>query len=355
MSIINGPFHVLPTRVSRFVPFLGHEVFFTPRAMMLEGHPSIRAINNWPPAPLPINWYDGIQFPMYGNAYYGCCFYSAGCHGDNTFTGNVGDQSQFSTVAVVKDYLRLSGGDYGLTEGQMIYEWTRHGLADIDDATIYDSLDIDPTNKEMMRGAIQNRGGVGFTFAVPDRFIDEFRTGCIWDAPCTPNPWYGHAVWFNGVDERGYYRCQTWGSWCWLTPDAVRQIWPQAFTVFSHRWYNPANSISPNNTTYDEDRNTWRDCGGGSLPDSPYPPPPVSPPLPPSPPTITDEPQVQVWFSGNNQGQYYKVAPGVAVEQVQQENGNTLVVWPNNNKISFTPGHWQPKPETASGLLIERS
>jgi hypothetical protein len=80
----------------------------------------------------------------------------------------------------------------------------------------------------------------------------------------------------------------------------------------------------------------------------------VSPPLPPVSPT--EEPQVQVWYSGDSQGQYYKVAPGVQVEQVQQEaGGNVLTVWSNKNKISFTPGHWQPKQEPTTGSAAKKS
>jgi hypothetical protein len=283
---------------------------------------------------------------MFGN-----CMYAAGCHGDETFTGNVGGIEHFRTAAVVKDYFRLAGGDVGLTEGQIISEWTLRGLANIDQANIYDSLDINPVDETDMRGATKNRGGVLFMFAVPNDWIDNFHTGCIWDEPCTPNPMYGHGVWINGVDSRGYYRVQTWGGWCWMTPGGVRRVRPSAFTVFSHRWYNITNSMSPNNTTWDQDREVWRNNGGGSIPDSPYPTtppvsPPVSPPpvLPPLPPvTPTDEPQVKVWFSGNNEGQFYKVAPGIIVEQKQYtEYGNSLMVWPNEGKISYTPSHWTP-------------
>ena len=53
--------------------------------------------------------------------------YAAACHGDNTFTGNVGTESVFDEATLIKDYLALSGGDNGLDEG-MILARGRKGL-----------------------------------------------------------------------------------------------------------------------------------------------------------------------------------------------------------------------------------
>ena len=122
------------------------------------------------------------SFPYDGNDHYGDCMYAAACHGDNTFTGNVGTESVFDQTTLIKDYLALSGGDNGLDEGMILGEWKK-GLASTPAASIFGSVDIDPTNANLMQAAIYLFGGVQFQLAVPDVWINDFTTGAVWDAP----------------------------------------------------------------------------------------------------------------------------------------------------------------------------
>jgi hypothetical protein len=224
----------------------------------------------YPPVTLPVDWSlnNTLSFPIDGNDHYGDCMYAAACHGDNTFTGNNGAESQFDEDVIIQDYLALSGGDNGLTEAQIVPEWKR-GLASTPAAIIYDSLDLDPTDTSAMQAAIYLFGGVQYMLDVPDAWISDFKQsgGFTWGAPATPDGENGHGIWLNGIDDDGNYKLQTWGSWGWLTPDgvAVPELSLGAFTVFSPRWFN-ASGIAPNGLTYEDLAKLWVQFGGNPLP-----------------------------------------------------------------------------------------
>jgi hypothetical protein len=227
----------------------------------------------YPAVTLPVDWTmnNTLSFPIDGNDHYGDCMYAAACHGDNTFTGNNGAESSFDLDVIIQDYLALSGGDNGLTETQIVGEWKR-GLANTPAAIIYDSLDIDPTDTSAMQAAIYLFGGVQYMLDVPDAWITAFQSagGFTWGTPATPDSANGHGIWLNGVDDDGNYELQTWGSWGWLTPDAVAvpELSLGAFTVFSPRWFNSA-GVAPNGRTYDELAQLWVQCGGSPVPSAP--------------------------------------------------------------------------------------
>lgn len=282
------------------LPKRGHMAHFHDRKAMKAGHPSrsfrLPAGKALPPVTLPVDWTKGnaLSFPMDDNDTLGDCMYAAACHGDNTFTGNVGTESVFDPKTISSAYLALSGGDNGLDEGQIVGEWEK-GLCGNAQASILDALDIDPTNPQLMAVAIQCFGGVQFMLDVPDAWINNFDTGVIWDAPATADQNNGHGVWLNAVDTNGDYKVQTWGTYCWLTPKGVPVCDPSAFVVFSLRWFS-AQGIAPNGMTYDQLAALWVQCGGKQLPPSPFANPPIPTPtptpspVPPSPPPAPTPP-----------------------------------------------------------------
>ena len=167
---------------------------FMDRNAMRVGHPTSNRLGlfaaTMPTVTLPVDWTkaNALSFPYDGNDQYGDCMYAAACHGDNTFTGNVGTESGFDEATLIKDYLALSGGDNGLDEGMILGEWKK-GLASTPAACIFDSVDVDPNNANLMQAAIYLFGGVQFQLSVPARWISNFATGCVWDAPRSPTPW----------------------------------------------------------------------------------------------------------------------------------------------------------------------
>ena len=154
--------------------------------------------------------------------------YAAACHGDNTFTGNVGAEYVFDEKAIIKRYLALSGGDNGLDEDMIWQDWNGPGLASVADAKGFAKVDIDPTNANQTQSAIYLFGGIQFQLSVPNKWINNFSTGAVWDAPASPNPRNGHGIHFNGVDANGHYKLQTWGTYGWITPAGVAACDPSA-------------------------------------------------------------------------------------------------------------------------------
>ena len=267
---------------------------FMDRNAMRNGHPTSNRLGlfaaTMPTVTLPVDWTKAntLSFPYDGNDQYGDCMYAAACHGDNTFTGNVGTESVFDEATLIKDYLALSGGDNGLDEGMILGEW-RKGLASTPAACIFDSVDVDPNNANLMQAAIYLFGGVQFQLSVPMRWISNFATGCDWDAPAIPDPMAGHGICFNGVDATGRYKLQTWGTWAWITTAGVADCDPSAFAVATLRWFN-AQGYAPNGLHYTQLAPLWVQLGGNPWPTSPFPAPAPTPTPPPPGPTPTPTP-----------------------------------------------------------------
>lgn len=268
-----------------------HVCYFMDREKMREGKPKDLVFR--PQAArtftLPIDWAKNFDFPMYLNDQLGICYYAAGCHLDNTWTANTTTKSDFNLAVLRQRYLALSGGDNGLYDAQMQKEMRDRYLADVTQAKIIDFMYIDVRDPAAVQAAIHDWGGVMFTMAVPTRWINDSDTGAIWDVPATPNPNFGHAVIFNGVDSRGYYRLQTWGTYVWITPKGVNACDPDGWIAFSTRWFAPSTGYAPNGMHITKMAKMWQDSGGKAIPASvinAFPPPSVDPPIPPPiPPT----------------------------------------------------------------------
>lgn len=275
---------------SRFIPHINRAMKFTPRGPMKVGAPT-RAYSlagHKTPAPPAADWAKNLAFPILGNDQYGDCMYAAAAHGDQTLSGNEGAEDNFSAEEVVKAYLRAAGGDNGMDEGMIVAEWER-GLCGYSDRAVFDVLDIDPNNAEVMKDAIYHFGVVQFMLAVPDKWINQFSTGAVWDAPATADERNGHGVLMNGYDGDGRYKTQTWGSYVWITPAGVGVCDASAFVVASKRWFDPA-GYAPNGHHYDELSQLWVQRGGKPWPTGVFPPPGPGPgpgpgpnPTPPGP------------------------------------------------------------------------
>ena len=247
------------------LPKLNIKVDFLDREAMRVGHPEVkfRLSGAFPQSALPIDWTrnDTLVFPLLGNGWeqFGDCMYAAACHGDQTFTGNVGVQQVFDIATVLKDYTTASGGDNGLNVGQIIDCW-KHGLGGVQNANILAASDIDPTDATVMQAAISLFGGVFFMLNVPDTWL-ALEDGGFWDAPANADSNNGHGVWINGVDANGNYKVQTWGIHGWLTPAGVKVCDPSAFVVFTNRWFG-VGGIAPNGSSFNTLAALWKQFGG---------------------------------------------------------------------------------------------
>lgn len=270
-------------------------VKFQNRAKMKVGHPakSMRApvskgLAETPP--MPVDWLKmpPATYPMDGNDTKGDCLEVAPCHGDNSMTlCATGTESKFALADILSQYEQLSGGDNGLAEGDILPAWKEQGLAGNSKAIIWDALDIDPTNIQLMQQAIYYFGGVVFMLAVPDAWYQNWTPGYTWDAPATADENNGHAVWGGAIDASGKMRGLTWGADFFITQAGIKVCDPSAFVVLSPRWFNDK-GYAPNGLHVTVLASMWHEYGGIQIPQAlidAY-PPPVSPvpPVPPTPP-----------------------------------------------------------------------
>lgn len=264
-----------------------------------------------PPATLPIDWTKGstLSFVMDGNDQYGDCYVAQAEHIDNAWTGTIGTESVFKDSDTISWYEQLSGGDNGLSEGQIMSAWEK-GLPGITQATILDYLDIDPTNQPLMAAGMFNFGPISFTCSLFDKWYSSFVEGGTWDAVpgASPDLNDGHAIAFTQALP-GKYRLQTWGSWCWITQAGINVCDAAATIMFSIRMFNPQ-GYAANGLHISYLAPLWVQAGGSNKvlaavsqfpPASgpPVPVPPGPPPTPPGPPVSIGTMTLSKVVSGN--------------------------------------------------------
>ena len=338
-----------------------------------------------PPATLDYTLAGALSFPMDGNDTYGDCEYAAACHASNSMTGcaagSASGEDSFVESAIVARYLQLSGGDNGLATDTMMTEWLGGIVGPNGPHTILDQMAVDPTDQAAMQLALYLFGGVFFTLAVPDVWVDNATGGAVWTSGTgvVADDNNGHAVWFTGYNATGY-QLQTWALQppITITPAGVAVCDPEATVVFSLDFFN-AQGIAPNGLTYATLASLWQQLGGKALPPfptpapsptptpTPAPPPPPPPPLPPVPPIPTPTPTppkptppprptpprpipvvgepatVQALGTNGNVLQTWTLAPGVTMQQVanavrqlrQAQPGKTPAVKPPMGRRRF--------------------
>ncbi len=267
------------------VPSLNRSVFLHDRKVLKRFRAS-RGFSTTgvtvPPPPTNVDYAKQLTFPIYGNDQYGDCEVAAACHASQTWTGNVSTEDTFDVAKIIPYYLKLSGGDNGLNTDVMMGAWKK-GLVD-GPHKIIDSMNIVATDQHAMQLATWLFGGIFFTLAVPDKWIQLAAPGYVWDAGpgIHSNPRNGHAVWFNTFGASGY-GVQTWGiaPHINITLAGVALCDPEASVCFSLDWFDPTGK-APNGFTYDQLAGFWVQFGGHQLPPSPF---VVTPPGPPPVPT----------------------------------------------------------------------
>lgn len=286
----------------KFLPGLNRKIKFVSRDSLRSKHKHYRlnpyALDPFfalrlPTPPADIDWSkkNTLSFPIDGNDTYGDCFMADVAHHSNAMTGNVGQEDSFDAQALIKDYLKLSGGDNGLSPDQ-IYPYWKNGILG-SAHKIYDVLQVDPANPTAMKLAIWAFGGVDFTLGIPDQWLANIQAGMTWDSGrgVKSDPQNGHAVYISGI-QGGIYQVQTWGlnPPVQLTQGGVGVCDPEAYCVFSPDWFNE-DGMAPNGMSYVQLSQLWQQLGGQTVPPWNGPAPTPTPQPGPTPgPTPTPTP-----------------------------------------------------------------
>lgn len=172
-----------------------------------------------------------VLFPMDGNDTLGDCTIAAMAHAITTYCGLVGTKNIMAKQAVVKLYLRLTGGiDSGLDELKVLNYWQSNPVSG---DKILAFAKIETKNHTHVQQAVRLFGGVYLGFQVQQNCIQQFDAHQPW----TPSPLThdGHAVYAVAYDSTGV-TVLTWGStqqgtWPWwdeCVDEAYAILPPQA-------------------------------------------------------------------------------------------------------------------------------
>lgn len=314
------PLHAQPkptaTTIRKWVthagyPLGGHFGRFIPRAKMTAKVPLGKAHlpATAPATVLPVDCTGGqkVSAPMDGNDNLGDCGEAMMNHSDDILTYGQGKpgwtQATANLAALEKQYEQLSGGDNGMDEDMCVGKngaWIV-GLAGRTGswgtpAVVYESLDVDFTNKALIQYAIDQFYTVQMAWSVPDSFINDFTHAKLYDAPQRPDPNNGHYVPLTDIDANGNYTLYTWGDYCYVTQAFVNAVEPSGFVAFGTRQFNPATGYDSHGRHITTQNAAWVAMGGTSLPAAviaafpPVGPPPAPIPVPPPPPTPVPPP-----------------------------------------------------------------
>jgi hypothetical protein len=154
-------------------------------------------------------------FPMDGNDTYGDCTIAALAHAETVFRGLTGSKLIMPSPAVVKLYMKLTGGvDSGMNELDVLNYWQSNRVSG-DELIAF--AKIDSKNHTEVEQALHLFGGVYLGFQCQENCVQEFQSKKPW----TPGPLTndGHAVFAVGYDNKGV-TVLTWGNtqagtWAW--------------------------------------------------------------------------------------------------------------------------------------------
>ena len=272
------------TKKSVLLPKRAHYAHFYHRDMMRARRANMTSIPSSfvPPATtLPVDGTGnaGCSWPMDGNDVLGNCGMAMACHVDNTWTYGQGKpgwtESEFSLSAIEAQYEKVSGGDNGLDESDVvngIWEPGIDGLTTGGSAIIQDYLDFDGTNVGLLRYLVDQFYSVCMGWSVPDAFINDFDTGVVFANAMTPNPENGHytpisdvagATVVNGIDISGFNRDITWATWCWISEAFIASVDPDFFVCFSSRQFN-AQGYDSKGRHVSQQATVWISLGGNA-------------------------------------------------------------------------------------------
>lgn len=256
----------------KWLPKHGRWVHFAPRSAMRKKveHPKCKPPPVVPTTTLPVDCTGnaGVSCPMLGNSEYGDCGPVMCAHTDEIRTYGQGQpgysECAVDQTALVAQYEKVSGGDNGTTEDMLVGDdgiWMT-GIAGDATQTVVDHLDFDITNAPLTQYMIDNFFVVNMAWSVPDAFLQEFQTGASFLVAMTPDPENGHFTGQADVDANGNYRLWTWGGWCWVSPEFIASVDPEAFVTFSALQFQKATGLDSHGRHVSDQAAAWVAMGG---------------------------------------------------------------------------------------------
>lgn len=270
------------------LPELGHYAHFMHRDKMHNPYPLRKIGHKKPFVPpvtqLPVDSTNNgaVSCPIDGNDTLGCCGEAMACHVFNIFTYGQGKpgftEVSFNESSLVKQYEKVSGGDNGLNEDEVVNEIEKVGVAGNKEMVITSALDINVNNVAMARWALDNFYTIQMAWSVPDNFIQKFTVNpvTVWPNYMTPDPENGHFTvlsdvggpndTLNGINLNGFYRNWTWGGYAWVSPHFVESVQPQCFIVFSPRQFSSETGYDSKGRHITVQAALWAEAGGSPVP-----------------------------------------------------------------------------------------
>ena len=280
-----------------FVPWLGRIVGFRHRSTFKPIRRLKSATFVPPTTTLPVDstGLATVSCPMDDNDTLGDCGEAMSAHADNIWTYGQGKpgftESTFTDAALSAQYLKVSGGDNGLDEDEVVNQIIAPGIgvAGNPAAIVVDHQDFDVTDLALAQWLIDQFYLAYMAWSVPDAFIQNFTSGAIYMAAGRPNPANGHFTvlasvrsgTLSGQTVTGAYENETWGGYAICGPDFIESVEPECFAGFSPRQFSLATGLDSKGRHITAQASSWQAFTGRAIPASVISQfPPVSGPTP---------------------------------------------------------------------------
>ncbi len=230
------------------------------------------------PTPPPVFDYskgETIKFPILGNDQAGDCYYAAILHQIQAWLGCQGKPVSFDVSTVLARYRRLSGGDNGLGDSQVVPEMKNGVIGPNGPHKIIDDIQVDPTDDAAVAQAMWLCGGLLWTCSLlPNWMPSRTHAGSHWTNDGRPNPRAGHAMFLTGTNAAGDYDVRTWGlSPCvTLTKPGLKAGDSELLACASKEQFDDL-GFHVSGLHYIDVSAAWKSMGFKNIPDNTYPVP----------------------------------------------------------------------------------
>lgn len=245
---------------------------------------------------------------MYANDRLGICVFSGKGHAEGVQTGNDDTNGPQEPVLatdqeLVDQYFAVCGpGDNGCYIDKVLNYYKTTGITMAGVRRKIDGwCEVDWTDKELVKAAIDLFGGVTIGFDVPQSWANNARPGFLWDTTSSRTVG-GHDVFIYGYNETGVL-VSTWGVTGTMTWAAFlsRRWIGECYVHFGTGWYGK-DKIAGGNMQLNVEglKAAFAQIEAGVDPTpTPAPPVPPEPPLPPVPPTPPPVERMAITLTGS--------------------------------------------------------
>jgi hypothetical protein len=293
-----------------------------------------------------------------GQIGYGDCGEAMCARGDNILTygqGHTGfTESTFTTSSLTSQYLKVSGGDNGLSEDDVTTGIWSVGIAGNPQAVAVAYLNFDCTDVPLTQYLTDQFYIWCLGWSVPNKFIQEWTPGSVWMSAGIPDDSNGHFTVMASVltgtmssqSVQGATRQYTWDNFSYAGPDFIASVNPQAFVAFSPRQFNMATGLDSKGRHITAQAAAWSAIGGAPIPlatinafpplgsPTPITPTPVNPTpisVTPTPTPISTIPSTALWIDKPSKTLHVPAGWTSATHNLNPE----IIVHPNRQVIDY--------------------